>query len=211
MRPKNAREVREFSGVMPKNQSILSRVRDHGYVGVMLNKEDFMDAVVWAANMVYEYKDFFAAMKRRIVIPLSELPYWKQDIINAHFIMLNYYNMKKNFVLLEEFKLSLYTIARFQEIAEEDIDVMKRWDSHIAELQQRDSSNDFNIPEDTDDPTLRGTEKKYEDYSRLVTNEIESFRAVFTKLRICLCRPAPSRSGPIPRNEKHDAIRVRHG
>ena len=72
MRPGRKREEREFVVASPKNKSIASRVRDHGYVGVMFNKNEFMDAVVWAANVVYEYKDFFASHKDgRIVIPID--------------------------------------------------------------------------------------------------------------------------------------------
>jgi len=182
MRPIGKREEREFVGSRPKNQSIVSRVRDHGYTGVMLNKEDFLDAVVWAANVVYEYKDFFNSHHRssRIVLSIDDLPQLKLDVINAHFIMIFYYNMKQNFVLVEQFKQSLYTVARFQKIAPEDTDMMKKVDERLSKLSAQ-AENDFNF---NSEPDLQGAEKQYNYYSSLVTQEIEHYRDECAKAKI---------------------------
>ncbi|MDR1966880.1 MAG: hypothetical protein LBQ36_09230 [Synergistaceae bacterium] len=182
MREGSKREAREFVGARPKNQSIVSRVRDHGFMAVMMNKEDFMDAVVWAANVVYEYKDFFGAKcSNRIVISLSELPFLKLDVVNAHFIMLFYYNMKQNFVLIEQLKQSLYTAARFQKIAEKDVELMKQVDERMTRFRDPLSEDGFNFPTDRE---LQGAEKQYDFYSHLVTEEIEKFREECAKSKI---------------------------
>ncbi|MDR1916595.1 MAG: hypothetical protein LBQ58_08485 [Synergistaceae bacterium] len=181
MQQRLKREVREFYGEMPKNKSIVSRIRDNGYYGVMLNKDDFMDAVVWSANIVYEYKDYFASHKHRIVIPLTELPFLKEDLVNAHFIMIVYYGMKYNFILVEELKLSLYTVARFQKIAEEDIASIERWDKHALQCNELNTSND---PTNLESGVFRGGEKTCEKYSHLVTQEIEKYRGELLKLKV---------------------------
>ena len=181
MRPGRKREEREFVGASPKNKSIASRVRDHGYVGVMFNKNEFMDAVVWAANVVYEYKDFFAAHKDgRIVIPIDELPFIKYDVIQAHFIMLIYYNMKQNYVLLEQFKQGLYTVARFQKIADDDIKTIKKVNERLSRTLPG-NEDDFSFDEN---PHLQYAEKEYKYYSGLVTEEIEKFRDECLKLKL---------------------------
>jgi hypothetical protein len=167
------RAEREFVGASPKNKSIASRVRDHGYIGVMFNKNEFMDAVVWAANVVYEYKDFFSSHKDgRIVIPVDELPFIKYDVTQAHFIMLIYYNMKQNYVLLEQFKQSLYTVARFQKIADSDIKMIRKVNERLSKILP-DGEGD--LPFDAGSQ-LQYAEKEYKYYSGLVTEEIEKYR-----------------------------------
>ncbi|MDR3279248.1 MAG: hypothetical protein LBT23_01940 [Synergistaceae bacterium] len=182
MRPGSKREELEFVGARPKNQSIVSRIRDHGYIGVMLNKEDFLDAVVWAANVVYEYKDFFNSRHRssRILLSVDELPFLKQDVVSAHFIMIFYYNMKQNYVLIEQFKQSLYTVARFQKIAPEDSELMKKVDERLAKLSAQEE-NEFNF---NTEPELKGAEKQYNYYSALVTKEIERHRDECLKAKV---------------------------
>jgi hypothetical protein len=182
MRPRKKREEREFAGVLPKNQSIVSRVRDHGYISVMMNKDDFMDAVVWAANVVYEYKDFFQNnCANKIVIPESELPFLKLDLVNAHLIMLVYYGMKQNYVLIEQFKQSLYTVARFQKISERDAEHMKKIDERMAETHDPLKDDGFNFPTEEH---LQGSEKQFDYYSRLVTEEIEKYREECAKAKV---------------------------
>jgi hypothetical protein len=181
MRLGGKREEREFVGASPKNKSIASRVRDHGYVGVMFNKNEFMDAVVWAANVVYEYKDFFAAHKDgRIVIPIDDLPFIKYDVAQAHFIMLVYYNMKQNYVLLEQFKQSLYTVARFQNIADGDIEMIKKVNERLAQTLPADE-RDFSFDAGSQ---LNQAERKYNHYSGLVTEEIEKYQEECHKLKL---------------------------
>jgi len=181
MVPGGKKQEMEFVGARPKNQSIVSKIRDHGYFGVMFNKEDFMDAVVWAANVVYEYNDFFNSHKsERIVIALDELPFIKLDVENAHFIMLLYYNMKQNFVLVEQMKQSLYTVARYQRISSEDTDLMKRVDERLASTK-KSGENDFNF---NSEPELHGAEKKYTYYAALVTAEIEKYREECAKAKV---------------------------
>jgi hypothetical protein len=139
-----------------------------------------MDAVVWAANVVFEYKDFFNSLKtERIVIPLSELPFIKQDVINGHFIMILYYNMKKNFILVEQFKQSLYSVARFQKISGEDWDLIKKINERISERKE-DDIHGFNF---NAEPELQGAEKRYNYYSAMVTAEIEKFRDECMKVK----------------------------
>ena len=183
MRPrakKAKKEEMEFVGQRPKKQSIVSRIRALGYTSVMFNKEDYLDAVVWAANVVFEYRDFFnSRMSKLIVTSLDELPFLKLDVVNAHFLLIHYYNMKENFVLVEQFKQSLYSVARFQKIAPEDVELMKKVDERLS--QKTKDENDFNF---NAEPELRGAEKKYNQYSAMVTAEIENFREECVKAKL---------------------------
>jgi hypothetical protein len=181
MRLGGKRDEREFVGASPKNKSIASTVRDHGYIGVMFNKNEFMDAVVWAANVVYEYKDFFASHKDgRVVIPIDELPFIKYDVTQAHFIMLIYYNMKQNYILLEQFKQSLYTVARFQKVADGDLNTIKKVNERLSKTLP-ENENDFALGANSQ---LQYAEKEYQYYSRLVTEEIEKYREECLKLKL---------------------------
>ena len=174
-------EKMEFIGAQPKNSSIIYRIRDHGYVGVMFNNDDFLDAVVWAANIVYEYDNFFDSRKsERVLIPLDELPFLKLDVENAHMIMLVYYKMKQNFVLAEKVKQSLYTLARFQKIADEDKEIMKKIGERIADAEKR-HEEEFNF---YDIPELTGSEKKYNSYASRVTDQIEKYREECAKAKV---------------------------
>ena len=177
MKPR--RDEREFAGVRPRNQSIVDRVRKEGHVGVMFNKDDFMDAVVWAANIVYDYKDFFASHRERIVIPKNDLPFWKPDLINAHILMIVYYQMKQNYVLVEELKQSLKTVAKFQDIDPDDIELMRKWDDYMSIIREQMEKDDFG---DYDIGDLQGTEKKYEHYSQIVAKEVEELKEKVAQL-----------------------------
>ena len=172
MSRKKISEQMEFIGGQPKNLSIVRCIRDHGYLGVMFNKEDFMDAVVWSANVLHEYGIFFNLNRQaQIVIPIEELPIDKNDLENAHMIMLVYYNMKENFVLVEKIKQSLYTVARFQKIEDDDAALMKQIGERMNERAKR-SELDFNFD---DMSGLPGAEKKINYYSSRVTKHIEKY------------------------------------
>jgi hypothetical protein len=146
----------------------------------MFNNDDFLDAVVWAANIVFEYGDFFNSRKPELIVTsIDELPFLKQDVIDAHFLLIHYYNMKGNFVLVEQFKQSLYSVARFQKIAPEDAELIRRAGERLSQKNNDENGFNFNA-----EPKLRGTEKKYNQYFALVTAEIEKFRGECAKARI---------------------------
>ena len=174
-------EKMEFIGAQPKNMSIIHRIRDHGYMDVMFNHDDFIDAVVWATNVVYEYDDYFNQNKfERVVIPLGELPFIKLDLENAHMLLLMYYNMRENFVLVEKIKQSLYTVARFQKIEDEDAELMKKIGERMAEAAKH-HEGDFNFG---DVHELVGAEKKYNSYSHMVTLQIEKYMEECAKAKV---------------------------
>jgi hypothetical protein len=177
MRPK--RSEREFSGVEPKNKAIIDKVRRDGYIGVMFNKEDFMDAVVWSANVVYDYKDYYVSHRERIVVPVDDLPFWKPDIVNAHILMIHYYKMRENLVLVEELVQSLRTVAKFQPVKPEDMELMKRWDEYTTLVQRKMDHGDFS---DLDIGDLKGTETTYERYRAMVDAEISNLMAQVAKI-----------------------------
>ena len=173
-------EKMEFIGAKPKNMSVIRRVRDHGYMGVMFNNDDFIDAVIWAANIVHAYGNFLEINKiEQIVIPLEELPFDKPDVENAHMLMLIYYDMKQNFMLAEKMKQSLYTLARFQRIEENDMILMKKIGERMAEAAKRDEL-DFNF---NDMSELTGAERKYNYYASRVTDQIEVYREKCMKIK----------------------------
>lgn len=178
MKPKSRRPEREFAGVQPKNREIVDLIRREGYIGVMFNKDNFMDAAVWAANMVYEYRDFYAPLEDRIVIPISMLQVWKSDLVNAHLLMVIYYNIKQNFVNVEEFKESLYTLAKFQEIAPDEVNTMDKWADYMTEAKEKMDLGDFSA---SDIGSLQGTEWIYECYKKKVADEVEKYKAELLK------------------------------
>jgi hypothetical protein len=178
MRPKND-ERGEFVGAQPKNKGIVDRIRAEGYMGVMFNKDDFMDAVIWAANIVVSYREFLKDHRERSVIPIKDLPFLKEDLENAHFLMIIYYKMKDNLVLLEEQKLSLYSVAKFQDVLASDIDIMKKWDENMRLAQQKTDSGDLG---GYDMSQLHGTEEKYKRYSTMVSNAMKKYKEKLSKL-----------------------------
>jgi hypothetical protein len=173
MRPKPKREEREFAGAQPKNRRIIDKIRSEGYLGLMFNKSDFMDGVVWAANVVYDYKDFFKPHNERSVIPLEELPFLKEDLINSHFLMIIYYKMRDNLVQLEEQKISLLSVAKFQHVSKSDADIIKMWDKNMQLAQQKTDSGDLSGYDMSD---LQGTEDKYKFYTKLVSDEVKKYQ-----------------------------------
>ncbi len=173
------REEREFAGALPKNRAIVERIRKDGYYGMLFNKADFMDAVVWAANVVYDYKDFYRPHRDRIVVPEAEMPFRKDDLINAHFLMIVYYKMRENLVLMEELKQSLFSVAKFQRVPDEDVETMKRWDNYILLARQKQDSGDLS---GKGIGSLQGTEVKYERYSGVVTKEVTKYQEDLAKL-----------------------------
>ncbi|MDR3254569.1 MAG: hypothetical protein LBT31_03245 [Synergistaceae bacterium] len=173
------REEREFVGAQPKNKRIADRIRTEGVYGVMFNKDDFMDGVVWAANVVYDFRDFFKTHRDRNIVPIKSLPFFKEDLINAHFLMIIYYKMKDNLVQLEEQKLSLFTVAKFQKIEADDEDIVKRWDENMMLAQQRIDSGDLS---GYDMSQLHGTEETYKKYTKLVSLEMKKYQEEIKKL-----------------------------
>jgi hypothetical protein len=171
MKPKP--EEREFGGVLPKNKRIVDKIRSEGYFALLFNKSDFMDGVVWAANVVYDYKDFLRSYMDRSVIPKDELPFFKEDLINAHLLMIIYYKMRDNLVQLEEQKFSLYTLAKFQNVAPEDKEIIKKWDQNMMLAQRKTDSGDLS---GYDMSVLQGTEDKYKNYTKLVSDEMKKYQ-----------------------------------
>ena len=94
--------------------------------------------------------------------------------------MLIYYNMKQNYVLLEQFKQSLYTAARFQKIAYGDINTIKKVNERLSRTLPG-NEDDFSFDEN---PHLQYAEKEYKYYSGLVTEEIEKYREECLKLKL---------------------------
>ncbi|MDR1482670.1 MAG: hypothetical protein LBI74_08605 [Synergistaceae bacterium] len=175
------KENREFVGVMPKNKFIMDKVRKEGWFGVMFNKSDFLDAVMWAANTIYSYKDFYSPHKERMVIPIDDLPFWKQDLINAHMIMINYYKVKGNTEQLDMIKRSLMTVAKFQKVLEDDIETMKDWDEYLIDSNH---TMDMSVFGRHDMGKLRGKGGKYEHYSKMVSSEIEKYNEELSKSKL---------------------------
>lgn len=176
---KAKKEQREFAGAKPRNNSIVDKVRKEGYFGVLFNRDDFLDAVVWAANQIYDYRDFFVRYEDWFVIPMKELPFYKPDLKNAHFLMILYYNRKGNPVLEEEVKLSLYTIAKFQNIEPEDIPIIEKWNQNMMQGQKKLDDSDFT---EQDMSSLRGTEVIFKKYTSMASEELKELHAEIAKL-----------------------------
>lgn len=172
------RESKAFEGTLSRNP-IVERIRKEGYYSLLFSKTDFMDGVVWASNLVNDFKKFYRPHRDRIVIPIDEMSFRKDDLVNAHFLMVFYYKMKKNLVLVEEIKEGLLGVAKFQSVVPEDIEIMKRWDKQVSLTKQKQESGDRSA---LDNGSLRGTEIKYERYSGIVAREIAKFQEELTKL-----------------------------
>jgi hypothetical protein len=166
---------------MPRNRFIVDKIRKDGHLGVMFNKDDFLDAVMWAANLIYTYRDFYASHKDRMVIPVDILPFWKEDLVNAHMIMINYYSVKGNQEQLDLMKRNLKTLAKFQKVKEEDIETMKHWDEYLlASSQELDVASLGRH----DMGALRGKGDMYEYYSKLVSKETEKYESDLKKANL---------------------------
>ena len=178
MQPKNKQEEMEFVGVLPRNRTIVDQIRRMGYLSVMFNKDDFMDAVIWASNLVNDYERFASSQKDRVVIPIEELPYEKPDLVSAFILLIIYYHRKGNLIVAEELKKSFWTVAKFQNIPIEDVPVMAGWDEFMSEAKRRMDRDDFSTPEIG---KLEGTEKKFEHYKALIAKEKEAFQEELRK------------------------------
>lgn len=172
------RENKSFEGTLSRNP-IVDRIRKEGYYALLFSKTDFMDGVVWASNVVTDFKKFYRFHRDRIVIPIDEMPFRKDDLVNAHFLMVFYYKMKNNLVQAEEIKEGLSAVAKFQNVPAEDIEIMKKWDQHMSLTKQKQESADR---DSIDIGPLRGTEIKYERYSGIVAREMAKFQEDLAKL-----------------------------
>jgi len=173
------KENKTFAGETPRNRTIIERIRKEGYYALLFRQEDFMEGVAWAANVVNDFKKYVRLYRDRIVIPFTEISFRKGDLINAHFIMIFYYKMKKNLVQVEELKEGLFTVAKLQNVQPEDVEIMKRWDNHILLAKTKQDSGDLSA---VDIGALRGTEVKYERYSGIVAKEVSKFQEDLAKL-----------------------------
>ena len=176
---KPRKEDREFIGVLPKNQAIIDKIRRDGYYAVLFNNADFMDAVVWAANLTYDFKDFLSGYENKTVISQLELLVRKDDLYNAHIIMIIYYRMKKNIILMEECKLNLMNLARFQLIPEEHLLIVQDW---VAAIMQSESAREAGAYQTSIISSLKATESIYKNYEKIVDEEMKRYRVELEKL-----------------------------
>lgn len=176
---KSRKEDREFVGILPKNQAIIDKIRKDGYYAVLFNNVDFMDAVVWAANLTYDFKDFLSNYGSKSIIPQSELLVRKDDLYNAHIIMSIYYRMKKNIILMEECKLNLINLARFQLIAEEHLSIVNDW---VEAIMQSESAREAGAYQISGISALKATEPIYKKYEKMVNDEVKKYKAELEKL-----------------------------
>ena len=164
---------RELIGAKLKNPSIVDRIRKDGYIGVMFNKADFMDGVVWASNFTNSFKEIMGRYKDRSVVPIEDLPLRKDDLFNAYMLMMKYYTMKNNLRLVEECKLGLYSVSKFQHMPLEDKGLLERWDAYMQSSQRRMEAGDYGAEELGD---LEGTEAIYQRYQQKVTEEVNKYK-----------------------------------
>lgn len=176
---KPRREDREFIGVLPKNQAIIDKIRRDGYYAVLFNNTDFMDAVVWAANLTYDFKDFLSGYENKTIISQLDLLVRKDDLYNAHIIMIIYYRMKKNIILMEECKLNLMNLARFQLIAEEHLSIVNDW---VVAIMENESAREAGAYQFIENQALKGTEPIYKKYEKMVDEEMKRYKAELEKL-----------------------------
>ena len=176
---KPRKEDREFIGVLPKNQAIIDKIRRDGYYAVLFNNADFMDAVVWAANLTYDFQDFLSGYENKTVISQLELLVRKDDLYNAHIIMIIYYRMKKNIILMEECKLNLMNLARFQLIPEEHLSIVQDW---VAAIMQSESAREAGAYQTSIISSLKATESIYKNYEKIVDEEMKRYKVELEKL-----------------------------
>lgn len=169
---------REFVGAQPRNRNILDVIRKDGYLGVMFNNDDLLDAVIWSSNYIDAYERHCNALGERVVIPMSELgDFRKKDLIDAYLILIIYYHRRSDFMQVEALKTGFMTVAKFQELPEEDVKIMKHWDAYMEEVKKRMEQDDFSAPE----MDMAGTGNKYEHYKTVVQQEQERFKEELRK------------------------------
>ena len=140
---------------------------------MLFNQDDFMDSVVWSANLVYEYGDLYASLKydQRTVIPINDIKFYKPDLVNAHYLLVIYYKRKENMLLLEQAKQSLYTLSKFQEVDENDVQLIEKWDENLYQAKMKVNTDDFSGSSEA--PALKGTEEIYNKYYLKTSEELK--------------------------------------
>lgn len=176
---KFSRDDREFVGILPRNPAIIEKIRKDGYYAALFNNTDFMDAVVWSANLTYEFKDFMSNYGSKSIIPQAELLARKEDLYNAHVIMSIYYQMKKNIILMEECKLNLVNLARFQLIAEEHVSIVNDW---VEAIMQSETTREAGVYQSAKIAELKATESIYKKYEKMVQEDVKRYKAELEKL-----------------------------
>jgi hypothetical protein len=171
---KNRDELLEFVGAQQKNKHIDETVRKVGYLGVMFNNDEFFDAVVWASNLVDSYEKYYTEFGNRVAIPIEELVGFKKtDLIDAYLLLIVYYYRKGDFRVLESLKTGLLTVARFQNISSEHVQVMRNWDDYMANVKRKMEQDDYSAPDIGD---LGGTKGVFDYYKGMVEKEQQTFK-----------------------------------
>ena len=93
--------------------------------------------------------------------------------------MIIYYRMKKNIILMEECKLNLMNLARFQLIPEEHLLIVQDW---VAAIMQSESAREAGAYQTSIISSLKATESIYKNYEKIVDEEMKRYRVELEKL-----------------------------
>lgn len=172
-----AASLLELAGHTPRQSShIADTMRSVGYLGLMLNIDEFYQAAIWASNMIDRYDQFSRPMIDKIVIPIDLLipkNYDKKVIINSFYLLIVYYHRKGNKDLVETLAGQLMNVAKFQPVKKKDIKIMEMWEDYLSDMKHKLRLGDFSA---ADGHSLEGTKKIYDHYVALVEKERKSFR-----------------------------------
>lgn len=159
----------DFVGVPQKNRHIVETIRNVGYIGVMLNEEDFFNAVVWATNTVDRFETHFKTLGDRVAIPIRELDIFEKPLlVSAYFVLIIYYFRRGNRDIVASLKQRINYVSMFQYMPPEHIQIMRNWDDYMADVKRRLHVGDFSAPDMT---SVTGTRDIYDFYMKAISKE----------------------------------------
>lgn len=175
-----AANVLDLAGRQPRRSThIEDTMRGVGYLGLMVNVDEFYQAAIWASNMIDRYDQFSRPMVDRIVIPIEDLRgFDKKIVVQSYYLLIVYYHRKGNTHLVEMLLNQLMNLAKFQTMKRADIPVMEMWDDYLADMRQNMRLGDFSAPPGH---ALEGKKDVLDRYRALVEKERESFRKELRK------------------------------
>lgn len=170
-----------LAGMPQKNKLIVETIRSAGYIAVMLNEEDFYNAVIWATNAVDRFEmDYRQKLNDKIVIPISELKgIDKPMLVNAYLLLIIYYHRRGNVDLVSSLKLRfLNNVAKFQYLPPDHVVIMANWDTYMADVKRRLGVGDHSAPDMTN---VAGTRDIFDYYQGVIKKEKEQYRREMSK------------------------------
>lgn len=174
-------EVLELAGRRPVRAShIEDTMKSVGYLGLMINTDEFYQAAIWSSNMIERYESRLKEIgEHRVAVPIEELGGFNKTLLaNAYLLLIVYYHRKGNAQLVELLQKRLMGIAKFQEMPEGHRPIMAAWDEYVATMRRNMKLGDYSAPDMSE---IEGTRHIYDHYKTLIEKERSRYRDELSK------------------------------